>query len=260
MELEDPSSRFDLKERVAVVTGASAGLGVGFAAALAGAGAQLVIAARRYDRLVELAGELEAAGADVLPVACDVTRESDVDDLLREALARFGRVDVLVNNAGVTEIVAAEEDTDESFSRVVDINLRGVFTCTQRFGRSMLDAGGGSIINIASMLGMVGVGQIPQASYAASKGGVISMTREIAAQWARRGVRVNAIAPGWFESEMTGDMFADESSRRWMNSRTPMGRPGHAGELDGALLFLASDASSFVTGQTLAVDGGWTIV
>lgn len=260
MPLEDLQHRFGLTDRVAVVTGASAGLGIGFVEALAGAGARIVAAARRHERLVELAERLTGEGAEVLPVACDVTLESDVDALLQQTLERFGRVDVLVNNAGVTEIVAAEEDTLESFRRVMDINLQGVFLCTQRFGRAMLESGGGSIVNVASMLGMVGVGQIPQASYAASKGGVINMTREIAAQWARRGVRVNAIAPGWFESEMTGEMFADAASQKWMKSRTPMGRTGHPGELDGALLFFASDASSFVTGQTLAVDGGWTSV
>jgi NAD(P)-dependent dehydrogenase (short-subunit alcohol dehydrogenase family) len=124
----------------------------------------------------------------------------------------------------------------------------------------MLEAGRGNIINVASILGLVGTGQIPQAAYAASKGAVVNLTRELAAQWARRGLRVNAIAPGWFESEMTGDMFSDDASHKWMSGRAPMGRHGHPGELDGALIFLASDASSFVTGQVIAVDGGWTIV
>jgi NAD(P)-dependent dehydrogenase (short-subunit alcohol dehydrogenase family) len=124
----------------------------------------------------------------------------------------------------------------------------------------MLEAGRGSIVNVASILGLLGTGQIPQASYAASKGGLINLTRELAAQWARRGVRVNALAPAWFESEMTGDMFRDERSRRWIRNRTPMGRPGEAREMIGPLLFLVSDAASYVTGQVLPVDGGWTIV
>jgi NAD(P)-dependent dehydrogenase (short-subunit alcohol dehydrogenase family) len=260
VSLIPPAQRFDLSERVAVVTGASSGLGVELAWALAGAGAQLVLAARRYDRLSQLAKRMQAEGVGVLPVECDVTREADVDALVEAAQSRFGQVDVLVNNAGITEIVKAEEDTAEGFARVVEVNLHGVFLCCQRFGRVMLEAGSGTIINVASVLGLVGTGQIPQAAYAASKGAVVNMTRELAAQWARRGLRVNAIAPGWFESEMTGEMFADDASRKWMRGRAPMGRSGRPGELDGALIFLASDASSFVTGQVIPVDGGWTSV
>jgi len=251
---------FDLSGRVAVVTGASSGLGVDLARVLAEAGARVVLAARRRERLEELAAELEKQGVETLAVPCDVRVEADVDSLAAATLARFGQIDVLVNNAGITEIVRAEEDSVESFRRVMDVNLHGLFLCCQRLGRPMLAAGKGAIVNVASVLGLVAAGQIPQAAYAASKGGVVNLTRELAAQWARRGVRVNAIAPGWFASEMTGDMFGDERSQRWMRGRTPMGRPGHEGELRGALLFFASDASSFVTGQTLAVDGGWTIV
>ncbi len=259
-ELREPYSLFDLRGAVAVVTGASSGLGVSFARALSAAGANVVLAARRVDRLEKLAAELDAAGGTALAFQCDVCREEDVDALLGVTLERFGQVDVLVNNAGITDVVKIEDETPERFDRVVDVNLRGTFLCCRAFGRAMVERGSGSIVNVASVLGLVGTGQIPQAGYAASKGAVINMTREMAAQWARRGVRVNAIAPGWFESEMTGEMFGDESSERWMKSRTPMGRPGHAGELDGALLYLASAASSFTTGQTLAVDGGWTIV
>jgi NAD(P)-dependent dehydrogenase (short-subunit alcohol dehydrogenase family) len=260
MSMQTPGERFDLTGRVAVVTGASSGIGVHLAEALAGAGAKVVLAARRKARLEDLAKRIQSAGAEAIAVECDVCREEDVDGLVGSTLAAFGQVDILVNNAGITDVVAAEVDTLENFGRVVDVNLNAVFACTQRFGRVMLEARSGSIINIASVLGLVGTGQVPQAAYAASKGAVVNLTREIAAQWARRGVRVNAIAPGWFESEMTGEMFGDERSRKWMDGRTPMGRAGHPGELDGALLFLASDAASFVTGQTLAVDGGWTIV
>jgi NAD(P)-dependent dehydrogenase (short-subunit alcohol dehydrogenase family) len=260
MGLVDPQARFDLSGRVAVVTGASSGLGVELAHALAGAGARLVVAARRIDRLDAVVSRLTRDGADALAVQCDLHSERDIDRLVDTTLAHYGAVDILVNNAGMTEVVAAEAEPIETFDRVMSVNLRGVFLCTQRFGRPMLAAGRGSVVNVASVLGLVGSGQIPQASYAASKGAVINLTREIAAQWARRGVRVNAIAPGWFESEMTGEMFGDERSQRWMRGRAPMGRPGVAGELDGALLFLASDASSFVTGQTIAVDGGWSIV
>ena len=209
---------------------------------------------------VRLAKRLEASGHEALAVACDVTDEDSIDALVSTTLGRFGQVDVLVNNAGITDVVSAEEQTLESFDRVLDVNLRGLFVCAQRFGRCMLDRGSGVIVNVASMLGLVGSGQVPQASYAASKGGVVNLTRELAAQWARKGVRVNALAPGWFASEMTAEMFESERSHEWMRSRSPMGRPGREGELVGALLFLASDASSFVTGQTIAVDGGWTIV
>jgi NAD(P)-dependent dehydrogenase (short-subunit alcohol dehydrogenase family) len=251
---------FSLADRVAVVTGASAGLGVSLAEGLAAAGAKLVLAARRVDRLEELAARLEAGGSECLAVACDVTDAASVEELARRSLEHFGAVDVLVNNAGITEVVPAEEETVECFDGVLDVNLRGVFLCSQHFGRAMLERKKGAIVNVASMLGLVGSGQVPQASYAASKGGVINLTRELAAQWARRGVRVNAIAPGWFASEMTAEMFGDEGSHKWMRNRTPMGRPGQDGELIGALLFLASDASTFVTGQTISVDGGWTIV
>jgi len=255
-----PAELFSLEGRVAVVTGASSGLGVEFASGLASAGAKLVLAARREERLKELAARLEGEGCECLAVACDVSREDSIDALVHRSLERFGRVDVLVNNAGITEVVPAHEEPTESFDRVLGVNLRGVFLCAQRFGRPMLERGSGAIVNVASMLGLVGSGQVPQASYAASKGGVINLTRELAAQWARRGVRVNALAPGWFDSEMTAEMFASDQSHAWMRSRTPMGRPGREGELVGALLFLASDASTFVTGETIAVDGGWTIV
>ena len=260
MSAATPAELFCLEERVAVVTGASAGLGVSLAAGLAAAGAKLVLAARREEPLKELAARLEASGSECLAVACDVSSPQSVDELLARSLDRFGQVDVLVNNAGITEVVPAEEEALESWDRVMSVNLRGLFVCCQRFGRVMLERENGVIVNVASMLGLVGSGQVPQASYAASKGGVVNLTRELAAQWARRGVRVNSIAPGWFDSEMTAEMFGNENSRRWMRGRTPMGRPGRDGELIGAVVFLASDASSFVTGQTVTVDGGWSIV
>jgi len=258
--MREPAALFDLSERVAVVTGASAGLGAQLARALAGAGARVVVTARRKERLDALVEQIESGGGRALAHACDVGDEAQVEALARATLGAFGRVDVLVNNAGITEPMPAEEEPFLVWQRVLRTNLDGVFFCAQRFGREMLEQGAGSIVNVASILGLVGVGQIPQASYAASKGAVVNLTRELAAQWARRGVRVNAIAPGWFESEMTGEMFSQERSHKWMRGHTPMGRPGHEGELDGALLYLASDASSFVTGQILAVDGGWTAV
>jgi len=251
---------FGLSGRVAVVTGASSGLGVGFARALAQAGAHLVLAARRADRLEALASELGEAGVEVLPVACDVTDVSQVEALKDACLERFGKVDVLVNNAGTTEVGPAENESEEAFLHVLNVNLNGTFYCAQRFGRVMLEAGQGSIINVASIFGMVGSGAIPQAGYVASKGAVVNMTRELAAQWARRGVRVNAIAPGFFLSEMTEEMFSDDRSMSWLRKKTPAGRPGKVEELYGAVIYLASDASTYVTGQTIAVDGGWTAI
>jgi NAD(P)-dependent dehydrogenase (short-subunit alcohol dehydrogenase family) len=256
----DSTGVFRLDGRAAVVTGASSGMGVEFARALAAAGARVVLAARRKERLDALAEEIRKAGGEALAVACDVGREADVDALVEAAWSGFGRIDVLVNNAGFNKLVPAEDLPLDDWRAEIDVNLTGVFLCAQRFGRRMLAAGGGNIVNVASILGLVGSGQVRQAAYAASKGGVVNLTRELAAQWARRGVRVNALAPGWFPTEMTGDMFADEGSVRWMRSRTPMGRAGELSELVGPLLLLASDASAFMTGHILVVDGGWTAV
>ena len=258
--MTDPAGLFRIDGRVVVVTGASSGIGAALARGLAAAGARVVLAARRLERLEELASKLDAAGGETHVVGCDVTEESEVDRLVAATLDRFGRVDVLVNNAGITEVVSAEQESLASFQRILGVNLVGAFLCAQRFGRAMLAGGSGSIVNVASVLGLVAAGQIPQASYTASKGGLVNLTRELAAQWARRGVRVNAIAPAWFDTEMTAEMFDDGRSEKWIRARTPMGRPGRAEELVGPVLFLASDAASYVTGQVLAVDGGWTIV
>jgi NAD(P)-dependent dehydrogenase (short-subunit alcohol dehydrogenase family) len=256
----DPRHLFDLTGRVAVVTGASSGLGVTFAEGLAGAGARVVLAARRRDRIEKTARSLEEQGAEALAVECDVASEASVDELVRATVARFGRVDVLVNNAGVASIAPAAQESVESFRGVLDVNLVGAFLCAQRFGRVMLEQKRGSIVNIASILGLVASGLIPQASYTASKGGLVNLTRELATQWARLGVRVNAIAPGFFPSEMTTEMFSMDDGKRFIRRRTPMGRSGEPAELLGALLLLASDAGSYITGQIIPVDGGWTSV
>jgi NAD(P)-dependent dehydrogenase (short-subunit alcohol dehydrogenase family) len=248
---------FSLDDQVAVVTGASSGLGDRFARVLHAAGATVVIGARRRDRLDVLADEL---GERVVPVTCDIAVDADrrrLDEVAADVAG--GRVDVLVNNAGISAVVPAEDETLEEWGQVLDVNLTGLFALTQLVGRRMLDQQRGSIVNIASILGMVASAPITQASYAASKGAVVNLTRELACQWARRGVRVNAIAPGWFPSELTqDDMFGDERSMGYLRRNCPMGRGGAVEELDGALLFLAGRASSYVTGTTIPVDGGWT--
>ncbi len=253
----DPLSAFRLDGKVAIVTGASSGLGARFAKVLDAAGAKVVLVARRMERLEALAEELD----DALPVQCDLQDTERLDDVVGGALEKYGRVDVLVNNAGMVDAAPAIDEPLDLFTDVIKVNLIAPFALAQRAARAMLDGDeGGAIVNIASILGLRGVGQIPQAGYAASKGGIVNLTRELGAQWARKGIRVNAIAPGWFESEMTSDMFSEESGHKWLARRAPMGRHGKEGELDGALLYLASDASSYVTGQILAVDGGWTSV
>jgi NAD(P)-dependent dehydrogenase (short-subunit alcohol dehydrogenase family) len=254
----DPMATFRLDDKVALVTGASVGLGARFARVLDAAGARVVLAARRRERLEQLATELREA----LAVACDLSEDGAPEALVAATLAHYGRVDVLVNNAGVSNPTPAFDETTDKFENTVRVNLVAPFALAREGARAMVASGdGGTIVNVASIWGMVGVGQIPEPGYAASKGGLVNLTRELAAQWARQGVRVNCLAPGWFRSEMTeGLMFGDERAERWMRQRTPMGRGGEEGELDGALLFLASPASSFMTGQVVCVDGGWTAI
>jgi NAD(P)-dependent dehydrogenase (short-subunit alcohol dehydrogenase family) len=244
----------DLTGRVAIVTGASSGLGARFATVLADAGAQVVAAARRLDRLRELAD-----GRRIEPVQCDLTDDDDRERLVATTLDRFGRIDVCVNNAGGSSGGPEQQATLEAFRSVMRLNLDAVFALAQAVSVPMRASGSGSVINISSMFGLVASAPVPDAGYVASKSAVNGLTRELAVQWARDGVRVNAIAPGFFHSEMTADLVEDERSRRWFQRNCPMGRPGRPEELDGILLFLASDASSYCTGQVFAIDGGWTI-
>jgi len=246
---------FGLDGKVAVVTGASSGLGVAFAQALAEAGANVVLGARRVEMLEDTKRLVESTGRRALVVQTDVADPEDCSRLVDEAMKNFGRVDVLVNNAGIGTAVPATRETPEQFRRVVDVNLNGCYWMAQACGRVMQP--GSSIINISSVLGLTTAG-LPQAAYAASKAGLIGMTRDLAQQWTlRKGIRVNALAPGFFESEMT-DQYPDGYLDQ-MNQRIPAGRKGDVRELAAALVFLASDAGGYVTGQTLAVDGGMTI-
>jgi NAD(P)-dependent dehydrogenase (short-subunit alcohol dehydrogenase family) len=253
----DLRALFGLDGRVAIVTGASSGLGDRFARVLHAAGAQVVGVARRGDRLDALAIEL---GERFVGLPADVADPDATASVVDEAVRRFGRIDVLVNNAGVGTVSPAEEESLDDFRHTVDVNLVGLFAITQAVARHMLRARSGSIVNVASILGLVASAPIEQAGYCATKGAVVSLTRELAAQWARERVRVNALAPGWFPTEMTSaEMFEKDSGRNFISRNCPMGRGGELAELDGALLYLASDASSYVCGQTLVVDGGWTI-
>jgi len=250
------SGLFELADRVVIVTGASSGFGERFARLLHSSGALVVMAARRTDRLRALADELPGS----LAVACDVTSDDDCRALAHAAIDHFGRIDVLINNAGISNISPIADETTAQFRSIVDANLVGTYSLSRHVGLQMLEQGHGVIVNVASIFGLVGVGRMPQASYAASKAAVINLTREMAAQWARKGIRVNAIAPAFFPTELTTDLFATDAGEAWVAKMTPMGRGGRADELDGALLYLASDASSYVTGIVLPVDGGWTAV
>jgi NAD(P)-dependent dehydrogenase (short-subunit alcohol dehydrogenase family) len=246
---------FGLDGRVAVVTGASSGLGVAFAQALAEAGADVALGARRADRLQETKALVEAAGRRAITVATDVSKPEDCQALADAAMQELGRVDILVNNAGVGTAVPATREAVDEFRKVIDINLNGCYWMAQACGRVMQP--GSSIINISSVLGITTAG-LPQAAYAASKAGLNGLTRDLAQQWTgRKGIRVNSIAPGFFESEMT-DQYPPGYLEA-QQQRIPAGRKGDPRELAATLVFLASPAAGYITGQTLAVDGGMTI-
>lgn len=246
---------FRMDGRVVLVTGASSGLGVGFAEAVAQAGADVVLAARRADRLESTAEKVRALGRRALSVPTDVSDPDQCAALVSAAMDEFGRVDVLVNNAGVGTAVPAGRESPEEFRRVIDLNLNGVYWAAQAAGRVMKP--GSSIVNVSSVLAITTAG-LPQAAYSASKAALLGLTRDLAQQWgARRGIRVNALAPGFFATEMTDQYDEDYLSK--MQERIVLKRVGQLPEISAALLWLASDASSYVTGQTIVVDGGFTI-
>jgi NAD(P)-dependent dehydrogenase (short-subunit alcohol dehydrogenase family) len=247
--------KFRLDGKVAIVTGASSGLGVAFAKGLAEAGADVVLAARRADKLKDTAALVESVGRRALVVQADVSQPDDCREVARAA-AEFGTVAVLVNNAGVASAVPASRETPEEFLGVMDVNLNGAYWMAQAAASVMKS--GGSIINISSVLGLV-TGGIPQAAYSASKAGLLGLTRDLAQQWTgRKGIRVNAICPGFFSSEMT-DQYPPGYMEK-MKAVLPAGRIGDPEELAAAVVFLASPAGGYVTGETLVVDGGAVIV
>jgi NAD(P)-dependent dehydrogenase (short-subunit alcohol dehydrogenase family) len=245
--------RFSLAGKVALVTGASSGLGAGFSVALAQAGADVVLAARRQDGLEAARGEVEKLGRSALAVPADVTDPGACRAVVQAAVGRFGRLDVLVNNAGMGTAVPALREDPEQFRQVIDVNLMGAYWMAQAAAQVMPP--GSSIVNISSVLGLV-KSFWPQAAYAASKAGLIGLTRDLNQQWSgRRGIRVNAVAPGYFRSEMT-DQIPPDTLREFVARTSTLGRMGEQHELDAVIVFLASPASSYIAGVTLAVDGG----
>ncbi|MGE2723465.1 SDR family NAD(P)-dependent oxidoreductase [Mycolicibacterium pulveris] len=249
-------NRFRLDDKVVIITGASSGLGVSFAEACAQAGADVVLAARRAEKLSGTADLVRSAGRRALIVPTDVTDPQQCSDLVEAAVQEFGRVDVLVNNAGVGTAVPATRETPDEFRSVVDINLNGSYWTAQACGKVMQP--GSSIINISSVLGLTTAG-LPQAAYSASKAAITGLTRDLAQQWgARKGIRVNAIAPGFFHSEMT-DQYVPGYLEQTLASRVVLQRVGDPDELSATLIWLASEAGGYVTGQTIVVDGGVTI-
>ena len=244
--------RFRLDGKVAVITGASSGLGAAFATGLAEAGADIAICARRAEKLADAKRAVEALGRRCVAVTADVAKPEDCTRVVEETVSALGKVDVLVNNAGLGTAYPATREPPEEFRRVIDVNLNGSYWMAQACGRVMQP--GSSIVNIGSVLGFTTAG-LPQAAYASSKAAIIGLTRDLAVQWTgRKGIRVNALAPGFFPTEMTEQY--PEGYLEGQQQRLPMGRPGEAEELTAALLFLASDASSYVTGIVVPVDGG----
>jgi NAD(P)-dependent dehydrogenase (short-subunit alcohol dehydrogenase family) len=255
MTSTDPTAAFRLDDKVVLITGASSGLGARFARVASAAGAKVVVAARRAERLAELADELDDAHA----VEVDLTAPGGPEACVARSIELAGRIDVLINNAGISQVAPALDFSTEDFRHEIEIDLVAPFALARDVARDAITNGRpASIINIGSILGEVGGGKLRVPGYAAAKGGLHNLTRELASQWGRKGVRVNAIAPGWFETEMNDAMFSDGGGQAYMEAGAAMGRPGIEGELDGAMLYLASDASSFVTGHVLQVSGGWT--
>jgi NAD(P)-dependent dehydrogenase (short-subunit alcohol dehydrogenase family) len=246
-----------LDGRTVIITGASSGLGVQLARAIAGAGGTPVLAARRAERLAALTDEIPNADA----VQCDVTDQADRERLVAEVIERHGRIDGLINNAGAGATGPALRIEPERFAGVLNLNLTAPFALSSLVAAQMRETGGGSIVNVASVMGVRSIGQIPDAAYVASKAGLIGLTRELASQWGRYEIRVNAVAPGFFATEMNPELGDDpEKFPEFLLSRTPLGRGGREGELDGAVLFLLGDGSSFVTGMVISVDGGMAVV
>jgi len=255
-QLEGLMSRFSLQDQVALVTGASGGLGRGIALALAAAGAHVVVTGRKQEILDRVADEIRGLGRRALPVPADVTREAEVQSLVQQVAAEFSRIDILVNAAGIVIVKPTPEYPLEEWERVLDVNLKGTFLCCREAGKVMLRQEKGKIINVSSVRGLQGRADDP--SYPASKGAVNMLTKSLAIEWATKGIHVNAIAPTFIRTDLNAFLLDDDATRNWVLSRIPMGRVGNIWDLFGAAVFLASAASDFITGQILYIDGGWT--
>ena len=253
---------FDLTGRVALVTGCSGGLGVQMAKALAARGANLVIIARRYEKLVEVQKAIETEfGVKVLPLQCDITNTEAVNTMVAEAMKQLGRIDILVNNAGTGAVAPAEDISDAQFENEMQVDLFGSFRVARAVAKlAMIPNKYGRIINIASMYGLVGNKIAPASPYHAAKGGVVNLTRALAAEWCKYGITVNTICPGYFITPLTKETLESDYFTQYAKTVIPMERYGNEGELDSAVVFLASNASTYVTGVALPVDGGYTCV
>ena len=247
---------FSLTGRVAMVTGASKGLGEGAALALAHAGADVVVTAREVERVQAVAAQIEQMGRAALPLALEVRSIDSIDAAVSAAVERLGRIDILVNNAGINIPEPALEVSEEHWDRVLDINLKGLFFCAQRVGRVMVEQGYGKVINVGSQMGLVG-GRL-RAAYCSSKGGVVQLTKALAIEWAEHGINVNGVAPTFLETPFTAKMFEDKEFHDEVVGNILFGRLGQVEDVLGAIVFLASSASDLITGHTLLVDGGWT--
>jgi gluconate 5-dehydrogenase len=247
---------FDLSGKVAIVTGASRGLGQYFATALAKAGADLVITSRKLSALNEFKREIESLGRKALPIQLDVLSQSDIENMVRVAVKEYGKIDILVNNAGMNIRKPTTEVTQQDWDAVLDTNLKGSFFCAQAAAKEMIKRKYGRIINIGSctcVFGMEGI-----AAYSASRGAILSMTRTLAAEWGKYGVTVNVLAPGWFKTAQNAVLYQNKDWVNYITDRIPLNRVGQPNDLDGAVVFLASDASEYITGQMLLIDGGFT--
>jgi len=254
------SELFNLKGKVAIVTGASSGLGVQFATALAKQGADIAIVARRVEKLNSVKNDIEALGVRCMAVKCDVTKVEDIKSAVSAVLEHYGKIDILVNNAGIGMFGPAEEQSDELWQTMMNVDLNSVYYFAREVGKYMIENKYGKIINIGSIHSTVAMTGLPLSAYCTAKGGVLMLTKALANEWAKYNITVNAIGPAYFESEMTQGVVSDAGFTQIVKTYCPMGRIGKNGELDGAVVYFASDASSFTTGQILSVDGGWTAI
>jgi NAD(P)-dependent dehydrogenase (short-subunit alcohol dehydrogenase family) len=243
----------------AVVTGAGRGIGKAIAKALAASRAGVIVCDIDLDAAAQVAAEIESSGGKALPANADVRIRGEIEQMVQRGIREFGGIQILINNAGVVLRKPAEEITEEEWDKVIDINLKGTFLCAQTVGKAMIQRGdGGRIINIASIMG--GVALPPRAAYCASKGGIIALTKDLAAEWAKYRVTVNTISPGWTVTEMTQAYFSQEEVRRFLLERIPLNRLGKPEDIANLAVFLASEYSEYITGQAIFVDGGWTIL